>query len=174
MHHKVCLHWCWARRRNICTAPSCAVNVHPQVLRHKFLIQARQALNPLLSTGGAFEEEFEEAAPVKKELFYTEGPASLKQARLQFAHFSLDRAASRLAGAKRKRESPDEDEEAERADTVSLMTKVCACMRIHVLSKAQRDRLACDLKTCVLAALPIHKHAEAVCCITMQAMGSLR
>lgn len=87
--------------------------------------------------GGAFEEEFEEAAPVKKELFYTEGPASLKQARLQFAHFSLDRAASRLAGAKRKRESPDEDEEAERADTVSLMTKVGACIVFHFCSKPQ-------------------------------------
>ncbi|KAL3132459.1 hypothetical protein ABBQ32_009012 [Trebouxia sp. C0010 RCD-2024] len=74
--------------------------------------------------GGAFEEEYEEAAPPKKELFYTEGPASLKQARLQTALFSLDRAASRLAGAKRKRESPDEDEEAERADTISLMKKV--------------------------------------------------
>ena len=77
-----------------------------------------------MSTGGAFEEEYEEAAPQKKELFYTEGPASLKQARLQIAHFSLDRAASRLAGAKRKRDSPDEDEEAERTDTVNLMKKV--------------------------------------------------
>ena len=75
--------------------------------------------------GGAFEEEYEEAAPKRKELFYTEGPASLKQARLHIAHFSLDRAASRLAGVKRRRESPDEDEEAERLDTVNLMKKVC-------------------------------------------------
>ncbi|KAL0035002.1 hypothetical protein WJX79_005530 [Trebouxia sp. C0005] len=68
--------------------------------------------------GGAFEEEYEEAAPPKKELFYTEGSALLKQARLHIAHFSLDRAAARLAGAKRKRESPDEDEIAEQADTI--------------------------------------------------------
>ena len=89
---------------------------------------SRQKYDFSWSTGGAFEEEYEEAAPQKKELFYTEGPASLKQARLQFANFSLDRAARRLAGAKRKRDSPDEDEEAERADTVSLMKKVCACL----------------------------------------------
>ncbi|DBA65631.1 TPA: hypothetical protein ACH3X2_002690 [Trebouxia sp. C0005] len=74
--------------------------------------------------GGAFEEEYEEAAPPKKELFYTEGSALLKQARLHIAHFSLDRAAARLAGAKRKRESPDEDEIAEQADTICLMRKV--------------------------------------------------
>ncbi len=74
--------------------------------------------------GGAFEEEYEEAAPPKKELFYTEGSALLKQARLHIAHFSLDRAAARLAGAKRKRESPDEDETAEQADTIRLMRKV--------------------------------------------------
>ncbi|DBB14069.1 TPA: hypothetical protein ACH3X3_001030 [Trebouxia sp. C0006] len=74
--------------------------------------------------GGAFEEEYEEAAPPKKELFYTEGSALLKQARLHIAHFSLDRAAARLAGAKRKRESPDEDEIAEQADTIRLMRKV--------------------------------------------------
>ena len=92
-------------------------------------------------TGGAFEEEYEEAAPQKKELFYTEGPASLKQARLQFAHFSLDRAANRLAGAKRKRESPDEDEEAERADTVSLMKKVGARILVH-LHKAMHTETA--------------------------------
>ena len=89
---------------------------------------SRQKYDFSWSTGGAFEEEYEEAAPQKKELFYTEGPASLKQARLQFANFSLDRAARRLAGAKRKRDSPDEDEEAEKADTVSLMKKVCACL----------------------------------------------
>ena len=77
-----------------------------------------------MSVGGAFEEEYEEAAPPKKELFYTEGSALLKQARLHIAHFSLDRAAARLAGAKRKRESPDEDETAEKADTIRLMRKV--------------------------------------------------
>lgn len=61
---------------------------------------------------------------MRKELFYTEGTAALKQARLQIAHFSLDRAATRLAGAKRKRESPDEDEEAEQKDTIALMSTV--------------------------------------------------
>ncbi len=81
-------------------------------------------LSSLLPPGGAFEEEYEEAAPQKKELFYTEGTALLKQARLGIAHFSLDKAAARLAGAKRKRESPDEDESAEQADTITLMRKV--------------------------------------------------
>lgn len=93
-----------------------------------------------MSTGGAFEEEYEEAAPPKKELFYTEGSALLKQARLHIAHFSLDRAAARLAGAKRKRESPDEDEIAEQADTIRLMCKVLfitlvfrACVCCHIM-----------------------------------------
>ena len=105
--------------------------------------QARQPIDCAWWTGGAFEEEYEEAAPQKKELFYTEGPASLKQARLQFAHFSLGRAATRLAGAKRKRESPDEDEEAERADTVSLMKKVCDSNDVlSAQGKAQRDCFA--------------------------------
>lgn len=84
----------------------------------------QQHLTRSMSAGGAFEEEYEEAAPPKKELFYTEGSALLKQARLHIAHFSLDRAAARLAGAKRKRESPDEDEIAEQADTIRLMRKV--------------------------------------------------
>ncbi len=93
-----------------------------------------------MSAGGAFEEEYEEAAPPKKELFYTEGSALLKQARLHIAHFSLDRAAARLAGAKRKRESPDEDETAEQADTIRLMRKVlfitlvfCACICCQIM-----------------------------------------
>ena len=94
----------------------------------------------VFNTGGAFEEEYEEAAPPKKELFYTEGTAFLKQARLQIAHFSLDRAVVRLTGAKRKRESPDEDEAAEQADTIALMRKVCAteppcCASCHVMGQ---------------------------------------
>lgn len=84
-------------------------------------------------TGGAYEEEYEEAAPVRKELFYTEGPATLKQARLAIAHFSLDRAATRLAGAKRKRESPDEDEEAEQTDTIKLMSTVSISNPLHCI-----------------------------------------
>lgn len=109
------------------------------------------SVTDLAWTGGAFEEEYEEAAPPKKELFYTEGPASLKQARLQTALFSLDRAASRLAGAKRKRESPDEDEEAERADTISLMKKVCSCKHC-CLHGAQHQR---ELATCCANKKPI-------------------
>ena len=136
-----------AEKVHICTAHSPVVNVHPQVCRHGIFIHdclytsqaGPQSSDVAWWAGGAFEEEFEEAAPVKKELFYTEGPASLKQARLKFAHFSLDRAASRLAGAKRKRESPDEDEEAERADTVSLMTKVCTCIGFHLRGTTQKS-----------------------------------
>ena len=63
----------------------------------------------------------------------------MKQARLAIAHFSLDRAANRLAGAKRKRESPDEDEEAEQTATIALMSSVS--VEHDLLSST---RLECD------------------------------
>ncbi|KAK9810076.1 hypothetical protein WJX72_004396 [[Myrmecia] bisecta] len=65
-----------------------------------------------------------EEAPAVPELFYTEGLPGLKQARLQIAEFSLDRAAERLAGAKRKRESADEDEAGERQAAVEAAKAV--------------------------------------------------
>eukprot|EP00195_Chlamydomonas_chlamydogama_P009404 CAMPEP_0202890186 /NCGR_PEP_ID=MMETSP1392-20130828/686_1 /ASSEMBLY_ACC=CAM_ASM_000868 /TAXON_ID=225041 /ORGANISM="Chlamydomonas chlamydogama, Strain SAG 11-48b" /LENGTH=463 /DNA_ID=CAMNT_0049573717 /DNA_START=97 /DNA_END=1488 /DNA_ORIENTATION=- len=49
----------------------------------------------------------EEAAALRTELFYTEGPEELKEARMSIAHFSLKAAARRIAGAKRRREDVD-------------------------------------------------------------------
>lgn len=78
---------------------------------------------------------------MRKELFYTEGTAALKQARLQIAHFSLDRAATRLAGAKRKRESPDEDEEAEQKDTIALMSTVNSLAALNWIAENISNKL---------------------------------
>ena len=53
------------------------------------------------------------AAVPTTEVFYTEGPPALADARQEIAQFSLRRAALRLAAAQRARENPDEDEAAE-------------------------------------------------------------
>lgn len=45
--------------------------------------------------------------------FYTEGPKSLLEARVDIAKYSIVRAASRLHRARRKRDDPDEDLDAE-------------------------------------------------------------
>ncbi|PRW05847.1 U4 U6 small nuclear ribonucleo PRP4 [Chlorella sorokiniana] len=50
------------------------------------------------------------AAVPTTEVFYTEGPPALADARQEIAQFSLRRAALRLAAAQRARENPDEDE----------------------------------------------------------------
>ncbi|KAI3428827.1 hypothetical protein D9Q98_007644 [Chlorella vulgaris] len=56
-------------------------------------------------------EEAEQAVAVPTtEIFYTEGSQQLKAARHDIAHFSLRRAALRLAAARRQRSDPDEDE----------------------------------------------------------------
>ena len=74
--------------------------------------------------GGAIEEEFEEAAPQRKELFYTEGTTLLKKARLQLIIPVFVIAVSRLAGAQSKHDSQDEDKADEQADAIALMRKV--------------------------------------------------
>ena len=67
-------------------------------------------------------EEEEAAAPVAMEEveeetlqypFYTEGSKSLLEARVEIAKYSIKRAASRLYRARRKRDDPDEDLDAE-------------------------------------------------------------
>ncbi|KAG9443429.1 hypothetical protein H6P81_014769 [Aristolochia fimbriata] len=45
--------------------------------------------------------------------FYTEGSKSLREARINIANFSIKRAASRVERAKRRRDNPDEDFDAE-------------------------------------------------------------
>lgn len=59
------------------------------------------------------------AAPRPKELFYTEGSAELKQARLELAQFSLRRAALRLAAARQKRDEAMEDDVAALAEATT-------------------------------------------------------
>lgn len=46
-------------------------------------------------------------AVLQKEKFYTEGAEELKSARIQIAHWSLQRAADRIAAAKQLREDAD-------------------------------------------------------------------
>ncbi|KAF2565504.1 hypothetical protein F2Q68_00028251 [Brassica cretica] len=45
--------------------------------------------------------------------FFTEGPKELREARIEIAKFSIKRAAVRIQRAKRRRDDPDEDVEAE-------------------------------------------------------------
>ncbi|EFJ34421.1 hypothetical protein SELMODRAFT_81344 [Selaginella moellendorffii] len=59
------------------------------------------------------KEESVKISAVQKSTFYTEGTADLLRARMEILHFSVPRAADRIARAKRKRENPDEDEEQE-------------------------------------------------------------
>jgi U4/U6 small nuclear ribonucleoprotein PRP4 len=54
------------------------------------------------------EAEAAVAVP-QSEIFYTEGGAGLRAARLEVAQFSLRRAALRLAAARRQRGDPDKD-----------------------------------------------------------------
>ena len=48
----------------------------------------------------------EQVAP-SNELFYTEGPLELRQARAEIAQFSLKRAAQRIQTVKSRREDPE-------------------------------------------------------------------
>lgn len=61
------------------------------------------------ATGGTEEAEEE----VLQYPFYTEGSKALLDARIDIAKYSILRASSRLERAKRKRDDPDEDVEAE-------------------------------------------------------------
>ncbi len=44
---------------------------------------------------------------MSNELFYTEGTQELRQARLDMAQFSINRAAQRIANVKRRRDDPE-------------------------------------------------------------------
>eukprot|EP00897_Mesotaenium_endlicherianum_P005154 jgi/Mesen1/4667/ME000241S03704 len=91
-------------------------------------LDATGELEKLLAVEDESEAEEEEEAP-KAELFYTEGTAELLQARSSIAKYSLLRAAERLATAKRRRQDPDEDEEAEAAEVlrgVAEMSMECS------------------------------------------------
>ncbi len=52
---------------------------------------------------------------------------------MQIGHWSLERAVDRIGSAKRKRESPDEDEVAEILETVELTRKVVGQVSYTVL-----------------------------------------
>lgn len=62
------------------------------------------------------------AAVPTTEVFYTEGPPALADARQEIAQFSLRRAALRLAAVRRARENPDEDEAAAAERQLRIMT----------------------------------------------------
>ncbi|ESQ39813.1 hypothetical protein EUTSA_v10000860mg [Eutrema salsugineum] len=63
----------------------------------------------------------EDIAPPKEEVddeileypFFTEGPKELREARIEISKFSIKRAAVRIQRAKRRRDDPDEDMDAE-------------------------------------------------------------
>ena len=59
------------------------------------------------------EDEREEDVGVVKYPFFTVGSKELLEARIELAKFSVKRAAARLERAKRRREDPDEDPDAE-------------------------------------------------------------
>ena len=44
---------------------------------------------------------------MSNELFYTEGTQELRQARLDMAQFSINRAAQRIVSVKRRRDDPE-------------------------------------------------------------------
>ncbi|CAI5485271.1 unnamed protein product [Closterium sp. Naga37s-1] len=69
--------------------------------------------------GGAEVLETEEVP--QAELFYTEGSKELLLARQEIAVFSLPRAGERIRRAKRRREDPDEDEEAEAKELIGAV-----------------------------------------------------
>ncbi|CAI5981903.1 unnamed protein product [Closterium sp. NIES-64] len=69
--------------------------------------------------GGAEVLETEEVP--QAELFYTEGSKELLLARQEIAVFSLPRAGERIRRAKRRREDPDEDEEAEAKELIGVV-----------------------------------------------------
>lgn len=76
--------------------------------------------------------EEEEEAPEegeKVELFYTEGSPELHEERKMIARLSLPRAAARIAAQKRRREDPDEDEDAELDEVVKTMTRTAMQLR---------------------------------------------
>ncbi|GJP38182.1 hypothetical protein CLOM_g22637 [Closterium sp. NIES-68] len=69
--------------------------------------------------GGGEVLETEEVP--QAELFYTEGSKELLEARQAIAVFSLPRAGERIRRAKRRREDPDEDEEAEAKEIMGVV-----------------------------------------------------
>ena len=62
---------------------------------------------------------------------------------MQIAHWSLERSMDRIGSAKRKRESPDEDEVAEILETVELTRKVVSQVRETLLAFQDRGGAEC-------------------------------
>jgi hypothetical protein len=84
---------------------------------------------------GPIEEE--EEAPEEGEtveLFFTEGSPELHEERKMIARLSLPRAAARIAAQKRRREDPDEDEDAELDEVVKTMTRTAMQLRYNLSS----------------------------------------
>eukprot|EP00271_Cylindrocystis_brebissonii_P017743 TRINITY_DN472_c0_g2_i1.p1 TRINITY_DN472_c0_g2~~TRINITY_DN472_c0_g2_i1.p1 ORF type:complete len:586 (+),score=90.77 TRINITY_DN472_c0_g2_i1:412-2169(+) len=90
-------------------------------------LDAAGELDKLLSAreggDGAGEDDEDEDERRKVELFYTEGTAELLHARGEIAQFSLKRAKHRIVSAKRRRESPDEDEDEELEEVLKMVAQ---------------------------------------------------
>ncbi|BBM98085.1 U4/U6 small nuclear ribonucleoprotein PRP4 [Marchantia polymorpha subsp. ruderalis] len=79
------------------------------------LLQAQEAAGDGAAAAGV------EDAGTSEEIFHTEGSNELWQARMEILKFSMPRAAMRIQRAKRKREDPDEDENAETDEVLQGM-----------------------------------------------------
>ena len=86
--------------------------------------RAVEALGPV--TQAEIEEAAAASLPPPKEMFYTEGSDDLRAARLEIARFSLQRAAARIASAKRKRENGEERAEHEATGDVERHLRAMA------------------------------------------------
>jgi U4/U6 small nuclear ribonucleoprotein PRP4 len=87
------------------------------------LVQAQEASGDAAVAGqeDAADQAVAEEVPLLQ-LFYTEGPTELFDARTEILKFSLSRAQSRIESAKRKRADPDEDEDLEFEEALQAMT----------------------------------------------------
>ena len=77
-----------------------------------------------------------------------DGPlASAGLCGLQIAHWSLERAMDRISSAKRKRESPDEDEVAEIQETLEVTRRVVGQACTHPQTPLQGPADMCNALT---------------------------
>ncbi|KAG6552911.1 hypothetical protein Mapa_005567 [Marchantia paleacea] len=91
------------------------------------LLQAQEAAGDGAAAAGVEDagtsEEVLEPEPSRLEIFYTEGSNELREARMEILKFSMPRAAMRIQRAKRKREDPDEDDNAETDEVLQGMAQ---------------------------------------------------
>ncbi|CAM6099642.1 unnamed protein product [Calypogeia fissa] len=110
------------------------------------LLQAQEPLVPEVAAMGEDldgAEEVEEPEPYQ--LFYTEGSNELLKARTAILRYSLPRSGNRIVAAKRRREDPDEDEDAEFGEVLQGMAQTSMeCSEIG----DERPLSGCALSPC--------------------------